>query len=308
MRSARRAFSTLPHGGVNVARWPIHKLASSEGRAVVAAARAELERTGCASFPHFLAPAALAAASAEAVSNAPRAYVTDATHNAFQAADPDDTLPPRHVRNLQMRTRVASTAFDELRPDSALRALYRWHGLTPFLSAVLGGAPVYPLADALGCCSVNVFREGWEHAWHFDEAETTVTLCLQTAERGGEFEFSPLLRNSDVDLAEPAVRALLKHHSNYDPVPAPEAGGEEEEEEEEEECPPVATAHYEAGTLQVFRGRYCLHRVTATEGARDRLSAVLCFADEPGVFNSPSVQSMFWGREKAPLAFDEMHT
>ena len=47
--------------------------------------------------------------------------------------------------------------------------------------------------------------------------------------------------------------------------------------------------------------------MTATEGARDRLSAVLCFADKPGVFNSPSVQKMFWGREKEPLTPNEMN-
>ena len=52
------------------------------------------------------------------------------------------------------------------------------------------------------------------------------------------------------------------------------------------------------GTLQIFAGRYSLHHVrrvpeTATT---DRLVAVLCFATEPGVINSPSVQQMFWGR------------
>jgi len=297
--AASAAAGPSDDGGVNVARWPVHALESAECSAVLAAAREQLQRTGCASFPHFLAPGALQRAASEAARLAPSAFVTDAEHNAYQAPSADPALPPTHVRNLPMRTRVASTAFDELAPDSALRALYLWPGLTPFLSAVTG-TPVHRLADALGCCSVNVFRQGWEHAWHFDEAETTVTLCLQPAAAGGEFEFSPLLRDHDGDLAEHAVRAILERHSSYEPcggggggVSGGGVGGDD--------APPVSTAPFEAGTLQVFKGRYCLHRVKRTEGPRDRLVAVLCFAERPGVFNSASVQKMFWGREKDPL-------
>ena len=271
LASSSAAAGPSGNGGVNVARWPVHALGSAECGAVLAVAREQLQRTGCASFPHFLAPGALQRAASEAVRLAPSAFVTDAEHNAYQAPSPDPALPPTHVRNLPMRTRVASTAFDELAPDSALRALYLWPGLTPFLSAVTG-TPVHRLADALGCCSVNVFREGWEHAWHFDEAETTVTLCLQPAAAGGEFEFSPLLRDRDGDLAEHAVRAILERHSSYEPcgggvsgggVSGGGVGGDD--------APPVSTAPFEAGTLQVFKGRYCLHRVKRTEGPRDRL-------------------------------------
>ena len=45
----------------------------------------------------------------------------------------------------------------------------------------------------------------------------------------------------------------------------------------------------------------CVEQVAASGGymmacTADRLVAVLCFAGEPGVRNSPSVQQMFWGR------------
>jgi hypothetical protein len=53
------------------------------------------------------------------------------------------------------------------------------------------------------------------------------------------------------------------------------------------------------GDLQVFGGRYCLHRVDPVQGDRDRLVAVLCFASEPGMVNSAVVQQMFWGRKSA---------
>ena len=61
------------------------------------------------------------------------------------------------------------------------------------------------------------------------------------------------------------------------------------------------TARFDPGTLQVFAGRYSLHRVRAisADSTNDRLVAVLCFASQPGLVNSPSVQKMFWGRTVA---------
>merc|ERR1711969_522061 len=105
---------------------------------------------------------------------APDAFVTDDTHNAYQNPTHDGDLPGDHVRNLHMRTRVASTAYDELK-GTALRTLYDWDGLVTFIGAVLGYEPgaFHRLGDPLGAASINIFRPGWNHAWHFDEAEYT---------------------------------------------------------------------------------------------------------------------------------------
>mmetsp|Transcript_29900 Transcript_29900/g.69747 ORF Transcript_29900/g.69747 Transcript_29900/m.69747 type:complete len:279 (-) Transcript_29900:398-1234(-) len=273
---------------VNLARWPIRDLSSAACSSIVATAQKSLAATGCASFPAFLRGDALLSAAAEARALSAQAYVTDAHHNAYQLAD-EPALPTTHVRNLQMHTRVASTAFDELGGQSALRQLYEWDGLLDFLGALLG-RPCYRLDDPLGCCSINVFRPGWEHAWHFDEAETTVTLCLQAAEGGGEFEYTPPLRDSSGELAARAVTAILDGHSQYSPS-APDEGSSSSE-----DLPPVSVASFEPGTLQVFNGRYSLHRVAPVQGKLDRLVAVLCFSAEPGVRNSTHVQEMFWGR------------
>ena len=108
---------------VNLERYPIGDLTSVEGRALVEKARRDLQATGCASFPCFLTAAALSDAVAEATAAAPSAFATDDTHNAYQLST-DATLPASHVRNQQMRTRVASTACDELDPSRAIRALY----------------------------------------------------------------------------------------------------------------------------------------------------------------------------------------
>eukprot|EP00808_Paulinella_micropora_P000012 g24682.t1 len=275
--------SDSPDGVLNVTAWGELLRAGSEKMAL---ASARLQRHGMVSFPQFLRPEALRDAVEECQRLAGDAFRTDAEHNAYQLPSAA-TLPANHVRNLRMRTRVASTAWDELGASSVLRRLYNWPRLEPFMSALTGKA-CFRLADPLGCCSINVFHTGWEHAWHFDEAETTVTLCLQDAERGGYFEYTPPLRSSDQDMVYPKVASVLRSHSIYQP--------QGQETEPFDEAVETHRADFSPGTLMVFKGRYSLHRVTEVLGGRPRLVAVLCFADRPGVVNSPAVQQMFWGR------------
>ena len=145
---------------VNLERYPIGDLSSAEGRVLVEQARRDLQAHGCASFPCFLAPAALADAVEEATAAAPGAYETDDTHNAYQLSDTDAMLPATHVRNTQMRTRVASTACDELDSSRAIRALYACDELLEFVKAITCAPSIHRLADPLGAASINVFRSG----------------------------------------------------------------------------------------------------------------------------------------------------
>ena len=185
---------------VNLERYPIGDLRSVEGRALVDKARRDLQATGCASFPCFLTAAALSDAVAEATAAAPDAFETDDTHNAYQLSDTDATLLATHVRNQQMRTRVASTACDELDESRAIRALYACDELLGLVKAITGRS-VHRLADPLGAASINVFRSGWSHAWHYDESEFTVTLSLVQAAEGGAFEFTEPLRKTLIEAA-----------------------------------------------------------------------------------------------------------
>ena len=285
--STRRGFPRRPALGdlVNLGRYPIGDLASAEGRALVEKAKSDLAETGCASFPCFLTAAALSDAVAEATAAAPSAFATDDTHNAYQLST-DATLGPEHVRNQQMRTRVASTACDELDESRAIRALYACDELLGFVKAITCAPSIHRLADPLGAASINVFRSGWSHAWHYDESEFTVTLSLVQAAEGGAFEFTEPLRRSVDDLAYDTTAAVINGHSEYAVEPESAA------------CPAVRAAPFAPGTLQIFAGRASLHRVSEVEG--ERLVAVYCFSDVEGFVNSPEVQRMFWGRAVRP--------
>ena len=143
--------------------------------------------------------------------------------------------------------------------------------LKDFVGAVLGKERLHRFADPLGACSVNVFVDGGEHGWHFDESEFTVTLMLQPPESGGAFEYVPRIRGREDEQA--IVGAVLN-------------GGRAG----------VVELPFTAGALLVFGGRQTLHRVTRVHGARPRLVPVLCYAERPGLRNSEAVRKLFWGR------------
>ena len=111
-----------------------------------------------------------------------------------------------------------------------------------------------------------MFKPGWFHAWHFDESEFTTTLCLQRAERGGEFEFTPPIRSTNTDLALETVASTVTKHSRYCPqimttdLVSPGSENPEFVLPTPERASPITTASFEEGTLQIFAGVLRVYR------------------------------------------------
>jgi hypothetical protein len=130
LRSATSSAPAPPPAasGIDLVGYPTHRPDSAAYRVLVDASRGALAATGCASFPGFLTfltPQATHHAAEEARAAAPRAFVADDTHNAYQLPGTDPNLPDNHPRDVPMRTRVASTAYDELAGSSRDRSSTR---------------------------------------------------------------------------------------------------------------------------------------------------------------------------------------
>ena len=255
---------------VDLARYPIDALEGHAGASFVAEGRRQFEDSGLCLLPGFIRPPALELLAGEANVLCDRAYFCNSSHNAYLTPD-DDSLPDDHPARRLEETYVGSLPYDRLPRDSALRRLYQWDPLKDFIGAVLGKPKLYRFADPLGACSINVFRDGGAHGWHFDESEFTVTLMLQAPEAGGAFEYLPGIRGR-ADEAEIVARAL--------------DGGREG----------VVELPFTPGTLLIFGGQKTLHRVTRVLGERPRLVPVLCYSVEPDLKNSEAVRKLFWGR------------
>ena len=255
---------------VDLQRYPIFDLTSPEGAAFAEQCRAEYQRTGLCMLPEFILPDPLKSLASEAAACSDKAYFCKSSHNAY-LTDSNPDLAADDVTQRQEQTFVGSVPYDLIDSQSQLNALYQWDPLKDFIGYVLGKETFYRFADPFGACSINVFVDGGEHGWHFDESEFTVTLMLQPPEIGGAFEYLPQIRGSDDE--KQLVAGVLDGNRDG-----------------------VVELPFTAGTLLIFGGNQTIHRVTRVEGDRPRLVPVLCFSETPNQENSETVRKLFWGR------------
>ncbi len=258
---------------IDLSRYPVGDLDSDQGRAFADQCRLQYEQTGLCMLPGFINKSALDELASEAAVFSDQAYFCKSSHNAYLDGG-DASVSTNDAANRQEQTFVGSVAYDNIAENSRLKHLYQWDPLKDFIGYVLGKSPFYRFADPFGACSINVFVEGGEHGWHFDESEYTVTLMLQAPEAGGAFEYVPQIRG----------------HKNEKEIVGRVLDGEREG---------VVELPFTAGTLLIFGGNQTLHRVTRVRGSRPRLVPVLCYAEEPDLVNSESVRQLFWGRSAA---------
>jgi hypothetical protein len=256
---------------VNLCRYPIVDLKSEEGAAFAESCHEQYLQTGLCILPEFILAGTLQALIQEAERFADDAYFCKSTHNAY-LTEGNSALADDDVAQRQETTFVGSVPYDRIDPQSRLNALYQWDPLKDFIGYVLGKETLYRFADPFGACSINVFVDGGEHGWHFDESEFTVTLMLQPPDSGGEFEYLPLIRGRDDE--EKLVAGVLDGKRDG-----------------------VVELPFSAGTLLIFGGNQTIHRVNRVHGERPRLVPVLCYSEAPDQVNSKKVRKLFWGRD-----------
>lgn len=260
---------------IDLERYPLDQFDAPDGQAFVAECRHRYETEGLCLLQGFIVPDALDVLAAEADSVSDKAYFCESEHSAYLETEEEVAANGGDDRPFE-KTRVGSVAYDLLPAESTLRTLYKWPPLKDFIAGVIGKDGLHYLADPLGACSINVFRDGGQHGWHFDESEFTVTLMLQQPDVGGAFEYLPMIRGRK-DESDQIKCAIDANNDDVRHLP------------------------FTPGTLSIFNGRDTLHRVTRVEGERFRLVPVLCYSTQPDQMNSPTVRKMFWGREE-PVA------
>jgi hypothetical protein len=263
-------MSTKASNFVDLDRYPIAKSGPVRD-ALIASLRAALERDGCAVLKGFVRANRLRELVSECDRVAAHGHRNFSRTNPYFTQDRPD-LPTSHpLRRFYDRSNAFVPA-DNFGPESILRAIYEMAGFAPFIQAALGESRFYRYADPLADVIVNLAEAGNGFPWHFDTNNYTVTLAIQNAESGGDFEYSPHLR-TPTDENYPAVEAVLDGDSAL-----------------------VRTLHLEPGDLQIFKGRYSLHRVTPLSGLKPRYVGIFSFVEEPGMVGSPERTRQLYGR------------
>jgi hypothetical protein len=262
---------------VDLGRYPIDAPGTSAYDAAVASARAELAERGAAELAGFVTTDGVRALQADAESLVPRSFHSGGVGTAYLEL-PEDHWPKDHPRQTWAPYAVGAVGYDVIPRASPLRRLYESALLLSFLEAVLDRGTLHRYADPCGALNLAVMGDGDELQWHFDQTDFVVSLAIQPAMRGGDFDVVPRIRSGDDE--------------RYDDVAKVLGGGHDD----------VVTLPMTPGTLLVFEGRHSLHRVSPIEGGTLRHVGLLAYDTQPGTVSSDLLREVRYGRT---AAFDE---
>jgi len=256
---------------IDLQRYPIDALDRAPGQALLACCRAELAERRCCSLPGFVPPKTLAKMLEEARAASAFGHSSGTCTNPYFTED-DPSLPPEHPQRWFQPRSNAFVPADAIPPESHLRALYRYPCFMPFVQACLEEPELHEYADPLADVILNIVEPDGQFPWHFDTNEFSVSLMIQPAEAGGLFEYVPNLRSPD-DENYPGVAEVL-------------AGDRRD----------VRTLELRPGDLQIFKGRFTLHRVTAVDGETPRYLAIFSYTRRPGVIGKVHRMRELYGK------------
>ncbi|MGW5742703.1 HalD/BesD family halogenase [Amycolatopsis sp. NPDC003861] len=263
--------SVAPLEMVDTDRYPLTDPDNPAWREVVGRTRAELADAGCSVLPDFIRAELHDVLRAECAALEPHAYTKIEKVNAYNTAI-DEPLPEDHPGRTIMERGNAFVARDRIPASAIINRLYTSPVFRRFVADCFGRPELHELADPLSGLTLNVIAPGRAHPWHFDTNTHTVSMLTQTADAGGIFEYCPNIRSAaDENFA--AVRSVLAGDTRL-----------------------VRRLDLRPGDLQLFKGRFALHRVSTVEGAIARHSAIFAYSERPGVIGSAERTRQLFGR------------
>ncbi|MGQ0842224.1 HalD/BesD family halogenase [Actinokineospora sp.] len=256
---------------IDTTRYPLSDPTGGAWQDVVSHARAELRLHGCCVLPDFVRPSLRDEMCREGAEIAPLAHYDVEVVNAYNIAT-DTPLPDGHPGRTTMERGNAFVARDRIPAHFVIHRLYTSELFQRFVADCFELPRVHELADPLAGLCLNVIRPGLAHPWHFDTNEYTVSMLTRQS-RGGVFEYCPNIRSA--------------HDENFADVRTVLAGEGERL---------VRGLSLRPGDLQLFKGRYALHRVTTVRGDTARHSAIFAYSERPGVIGSVERTRQLFGR------------
>jgi hypothetical protein len=254
---------------MNPSPYPIETPENPETQRLIQGCRSELSENGMCVLPDFVSANTLDRMQQEARSLSP-----DAHHNEHWRTSPrgggDSTVGESTKAT---RASIWAIAFDQMSPDSPSRQLYESDDLLNFVSAITDEPELYRCVDPLVSCHYSIFRDGDELGWHYDpKTNLVVTLQLQDADDGGNFEFANGVRSEEFD--DTAIETAIIE-GRYDSILYPDL---------------------RPGTLTIINGHSSFHRVTPVVGNQERIVTLLNYSTTPEYCFSDNIRERFFGR------------
>ncbi|MBO9444751.1 2OG-Fe(II) oxygenase [Ruegeria sp. R14_0] len=261
------------HDLIDLGRYPIDCPGSRAYDQLIADLRRELDKDGCAVLPGFVHVDGLTQLLAEADAVAGQAHRSFNRTNAYFSQDNPELERNHPVRRFFDRSNAFVPA-DNFRKAGPLRRIYEFEGFLPFIRAALDEPEdrFFRYDDPLADVIINLVEDGQGFPWHFDTNNFTVTLAIQNGEEGGAFEYVPNLRSSEDENFASVASVLDGNRAR------------------------VRTLELQPGDLQIFKGRYSLHRVAPVKGARRRYVGIFSFVEAQGMCGGVERTKQLYGR------------
>ncbi|MDZ4834795.1 MAG: hypothetical protein SGJ27_13540 [Candidatus Melainabacteria bacterium] len=258
---------------IDLEKYAIDRRDTPQYKQLIEHCREQMIRQGACVLKGFVKEEIVQEMVVEATKMAPTAFHNTVTGNAY-LIEIDESWPQDDPRRMTDTTSLGAIAYDQMPETSLVRRLYEWDGLMDFLADALGKEKIFRYADPMGALNVAVMKDGDYLRWHFDQTDFVTTILLQSSQKGGAYEFVPMIRSGE--------------NPNYDHVKRVLKGSNEG----------VVTLEIEPGSLVLFEGRNSLHRVTRIEGEQLRLIALLGYDTKPGTLSSDYLRKMRYGRSE----------
>ena len=257
---------------INLNRHPLDRPGDPDYEALVAKARTGLAADGCAVVPSFIGSTALKTMSREILEMKPHLHESKIAINPY-FSEGDPSMPEDHPVNTFIERSGGFIPRDAFATKSSIDAVYKWPRLLNFIADCLGLSKIHCYADPLAGLTINSLDPGQQFSWHYDTNDFAVTILVDEADSGGLFQYSPNIR-SENDENFAGVKAC-----------------------QNEDLTTVKTLQLRAGDLQIFRGRFSLHRVTrVAHDSKPRHTAVFAYTEEADVIGRLERTKQLFGR------------
>lgn len=254
---------------IDLKRYPLMSMDRASGQANINHYNADLEAEGVCVLPGFLKASTISTMLHEVAPLLPNAIPRDVGRPIYGWMD-NTGFPASHPRGMIFAHKNSAVTLDKFGKTSSVRRLYFWECLTEFVRRCLGYDSLYCMGCPHLSLELKVMHPGDTLPWHFDTNDGVVSLLLQKADKGGEFEYAPYVRSED-DENYPEVVRVIDGRSTR-----------------------VRSVETAPGSLILFKGRRCIHRVTPIgDSTKPRLILLLSYDRTPDMrFPEQTVQAV----------------
>ena len=255
---------------INLDKFPIDKPQSSRYQSIIKEVQEALDFDGCYVLTSIVNKEAINDMRQEAEKIESLAHYTSNKVNVYFSKD-DPTYPKDHPRRFFMDRSNGFVSGDKFPEYSIIKELYYSEKLKNFIADCLG-VKIYHYADPLASLTMNVNKPGDRFSWHYDTNEFTITMLIQDCDEGGVFQYVPNIRNKEDECYDEVLKLLKGDMSRVKEIKLNE------------------------GDLQLFKGRYALHRATRAEGSKTRNLVVYTYTEKENVIGSSYRSEELYGK------------